>query len=103
MTSDMNNVLLWELAQNSAQEVAVVTAGLIMKESQDLSQNRWKMPLINSLGQLAAYLQCVSFDSARCDAQDGTPGKVEQFLVGLELLCTVSHHTLSVATHEPSL
>lgn len=51
MTFDMDSALLWELAQDSAQEVATVAAGLSMKESRNLSQNRWKIPLIKSLGE----------------------------------------------------
>lgn len=95
MAFDMDSALLWELAQDSAQEVAIVAAGLSMKESRNLWQNRWKIPLIKSLGELAAKLQLISFDSNTCGTQDAASEKVKKFLEGLELLCTVSHHILS--------
>lgn len=99
MTFDVDSALLWELAQDSAQEVAVIAAGLIMKESQDLARNRWKMPLIKRLGKLAGYLQFVSFDRDKYETQDTASQRVEELLQGLELLCTVSFHILSCATY----
>ena len=87
----MDSAFLWELAQDSAQEVAVVAASLSMKESQDLLQHPWKMPLIKNLGELAGYFQFVSFDRDKDESHevDTASERLETFLEGLELLCTV--------------
>lgn len=80
---------IWELAKNSADKVAVIAATLSAKESQDISRNRWKMPLIKHLGELAGYLSCVSFVHDKSDEHEYGMGseRVYDFLKGLEQLC----------------
>ncbi|KAK4168330.1 hypothetical protein QBC43DRAFT_310098 [Cladorrhinum sp. PSN259] len=80
---------MWELAKNSAAKVAVIAATLSAKESQDISRNRWKMPLIKHLGELAGYLLRVSFVHDKFGEHEHGTGseRVYDFLKGLEQLC----------------
>lgn len=86
----MDKAVMWELAEDSAAKVAVVAAQLSAKEAQNRSFIRWKMPLCKRLGELAGYLQCVSFvyDKHGTQNQSAAHERVDEFLEGLEQLCT---------------
>ena len=87
MALEMETIMMWELAKESADKVAVIAATLSAKEAQDISRNRWKMPLIKRLGELAGYLLRVSFVHDKCEDQHPGSGRVYEFLEGLEQLC----------------
>ena len=78
---------MWELAKESADKLAVIAATLSAKEAQDMSRNRWKMPLIKLLGELAGNLQRVSFVHSKVEQRHNGPSKMQQFLEGMEQLC----------------
>ena len=78
---------MWELAKESADKLAVIAATLSAKEAQDMSRNRWKMPLIKLLGELAGNLQRVSFVHNKFEQRHNSLGEVEQLLEGMEQLC----------------
>jgi hypothetical protein len=78
---------MWELAKESADKLAVIAATLSAKEGQDMSRNRWKMPLITLLGQLAGNLQRVSFVHNKFEQRHNSPSKVHKFLEWMEQLC----------------
>ncbi|RMJ09255.1 hypothetical protein CDV36_011131 [Fusarium kuroshium] len=90
MIPDMDSPLVWEFAQDSAQEVAAIAARLSMVESQDPRKNDRKRQVVQRLGTLAAYLLVAYFDRSRYDPhrEDTSSKKLGRFLEGLERLCT---------------
>jgi hypothetical protein len=102
----MDKAEMWELAKDSAAKVAVVAAQHSAKEAQNVSIFRRKMSLAKRLGDLAGYLQCVScvFDKHAAQSQSSARERVDDFLQGLEHLCTfnVSHGPISVTRAMPS-
>ncbi|RSL74845.1 hypothetical protein CEP51_011412 [Fusarium floridanum] len=90
MIPDVDSPLLWEFAQDSAQEVAAIAARLSMIESQDPRKNDRKRQVVQRLGTLAAYLLVAYFDRSRYDLhrEDTSSKKLGRFLEGLERLCT---------------
>ena len=75
---------MWELAKESASEVAAIAATLAAKEAQDISRR----PLSRILGELAAHLLSASFDYDELGDRDRGFGRVYEFLGVLERLCT---------------
>ncbi len=96
MAVDMEIDFMWDLAKDSANRVAVISATLSAKESQDMSRNRWKMPLVKRLGDLAGYLLRISFVHDKYEENGTGPDRVYEFLEGLEQLCTF---TVSCFSH----
>src|SRR3569833_2619090 len=86
-----------ELAQAAAQDVAVVAGNLQKKWRESWFQSLPREGLKN-LAILATTLQCVSFGQDKYEQgehgnpQDDRAVKLETFLCGLELVCTVRDH-----------
>lgn len=84
-----------ELAQRAAEDVAVVAGNLLSKGRESWVMNPSKQKHIKNLAILATFLVCISFSQDKYeqeehrDKQDDEAVKLETFLCGLELVCTV--------------
>lgn len=84
-----------ELAQRAAQDVAVVAGNLQTKWRGSWFKHYSRQEHIKNLVILSTSLMCISFSQDRYeqrehrDQQDDEAVKLETFLCGLELVCTV--------------
>ncbi|KAM0259125.1 hypothetical protein ACHAQJ_003496 [Trichoderma viride] len=84
-----------ELAQRAAQDVAVVAGNLQIKWRGSWFKNYSRQECIKNLVILSTSLMCISFNQDKYeqgehrDEQDDEAVKLETFLCGLELVCTV--------------
>ncbi|KAK4169925.1 hypothetical protein QBC43DRAFT_306849 [Cladorrhinum sp. PSN259] len=84
----------WELAEDAAQELAVIATKLAIKESHNgLSQKAAKASFIKNLGLLAGYLQIIAVGCAKTELGGAETASTQdaslfKFLESLERLCT---------------
>ncbi|KAM0524670.1 hypothetical protein ACHAPE_000769 [Trichoderma viride] len=95
-----------ELAQRAAQDVAVVAGNLQRKLRGSWFKNHSNQKRTKNLAILAASLMCISFNQDKYEQaehkhkQDDEAVKLETFLCGLELVCTVRN---PIFTYERNL
>lgn len=92
-----------ELAQRAAQDVAVVAGNLQRKLRGSWFKNHSSQKRTKNLAILSTSLMCISFSQDKYEQgghrnkQDDEAVKLETFLCGLELVCTVRNPSF---THE---
>lgn len=84
----METLAMWELAEGSIDKLAGIAATLAATEGHDMSRNSCKRPLVRLLGDLAGYLQRVSFLHDKLDHDPTGPDRIRKLLEVLELLCS---------------